>query len=343
VLWLAQALAAAGQRTIVAARTGEPLAERAAAAAVRVVPCNPLFEFDPVAALRLRRIIRREGVQVVHAHTGHAVALAAVATLGTDARMVLTRHVVFPLRSNGGTRWKYARADAIIAVSRAVAATLAEGGIDPTHVEIIPAGIDLTRVIVPSPREALAALGVPARSPLVVQVAQLTREKDPVTFVRAVAVARGRVPDLHALMVGDGPMRAAVEAAVAGLGLQGVVHLAGYRRDADALLAAADAVTLTSTAEGLPTVLIDALSLGKPVAATAAGGTPEVVEDGVSGLLAPVGDAERLGGAIVALLTEHSLTERLRAGALAKAEQFSVVRTAERTAAVYERVLAARE
>jgi glycosyltransferase involved in cell wall biosynthesis len=338
-LWLAGALAAAGHRSIVAARAGEPLADRAGRAGLPVVPCNPLFEFDPAAVIALRRTIRREDVQIVHAHTAHAVSLAALASRGTGARMVLTRRVDFRLRPNWGTRWKYGRADAIIAISRAVADALVASGIDPARIEIIPSGVDLTRVIAPAPRETIAALGVPAGAPLVVQVAQLVGHKDPVTFVRAIAAARRRVPALHALMVGDGPLRGEVEAAVAANGLREVVHLTGYRQDADALLAAADVVTLSSKEEGLGTVLIDALSLGKPVAATAAGGIPEIIEDGRSGLLSPARDGERLGGAIASLLEDPALAAKIAAGARERARHFSVTRTAERTAAVYERVL----
>jgi glycosyltransferase involved in cell wall biosynthesis len=171
-------------------------------------------------------------------------------------------------------------------------------------------------------------------------VAQLVGHKDPVTFVRAMAVVRRHVPAAQALMVGDGPLRAAVEQAVDEEDLGGTVHLTGYRRDADALLAAADVVTLSSKEEGLGTALIDALSLGKPVAACAAGGIPEVIEPGVSGLLVPVGDAAALGRAAVQLLTDPALAGRLARAGPARAREFSVERTAERTLAVYRRVLA---
>jgi glycosyltransferase involved in cell wall biosynthesis len=172
-----------------------------------------------------------------------------------------------------------------------------------------------------------------------VQVAQLVGHKDPVTFVRAVAAARRRVPGLHALLVGEGPLRPQVEAAVAESGVGDALHLTGYRKDADSLLAAADVATLSSEEEGLGTVLLDAMSMGKPTAATAAGGIPEIVQDDVSGILAPVHDAEKLGGAIARLLTDRALAARLAAGARARAAEFSVQRTAERTLAVYRRVL----
>ena len=100
------------------------------------------------------------------------------------------------------------------------------------------------------------------------------------TFVDAVAAARQRVPSLHAVLVGDGPLRGAVNAAIARHGLAGALHATGYRTDADALLAAADIVTLSSREEGMGTVLLDAMAFGKPVVATRAGGIPEIIEDG---------------------------------------------------------------
>jgi glycosyltransferase involved in cell wall biosynthesis len=323
----------------VAARPGEPLATRLAARGVPVIPLAPLSEVDPRAVARLRGVIRREGVQIVHAHTGHAVSLAALATLRSPARVVVTRRVDFPLRRSWGTRWKYGRADAVIGVCRTAAESVRRLGIDPARVHVVHSGVDLGRRIEPAGREALEALGVPAGAPLVVQVAALVDHKDPLTFVRAMAVARERVPAAHALLVGEGGMRPAVEAELDALGLRGVVHLTGYRTDADALIAAADVVTLSSTAEGIAGVLIDAISLGKPVAATRTGGVPEVIVDRECGLLVPVGDAKALGEAIARLLTDRALARRLGEAGLARAPEFSIERTVERTIAVYRRLL----
>jgi glycosyltransferase involved in cell wall biosynthesis len=182
---------------------------------------------------------------------------------------------------------------------------------------------------------------VPAGQPLVVQIAQLVGHKDPLTFVRAVAEVRKQVPNVRALLVGDGPLRAVVEAEVARLRLTDVLYVTGYRTDADSLLAAADVVTLSSKEEGLGTVLLDAMSMGKPIAATAGGGIPETVQQGVSGLLSPVGDAAKLGSDIAAILTDAALASRLSAGARNRAKDFSVERTADLTLGVYRRVLGA--
>jgi glycosyltransferase involved in cell wall biosynthesis len=324
---------------MVAARAGEPLASRAREERLDVVDCSPSFEGDPRAAIRLRRCIREHEIAIVHAHTAHAVAVGALATIGTRARLVVARRVDFPLRSNAGTRWKYGRAAAIIAISNAVARVLERSGVSRGRIHVVPDGVDTQRTVTPATRDALASLGIPDDAPLVVQVSQLVGHKDPVNFVRAVARLHERVPRAHALLVGDGPLRDDVEVEVRRLGLEGVLHVAGYRTDADALLAAATVATLSSREEGMGSVLLDSLAFGIPIAATRAGGIPEVVEDGESGLLADVADPAALGDAIARVLTDEPLAARLRENAFARAEAFSVERMTDRTMRVYERVL----
>jgi glycosyltransferase involved in cell wall biosynthesis len=338
-LWLAGELARRGYASPVAARGGEPLAQRAAESGLDVVECNPASEIDPRSAWRLREAIRERAIDIVHAHTAHAVAVAALATLGTGIPMVVARRVDFPLRSNVGTRWKYGRAAVIVAVSRAVAAVLERGGVEAARIRVVPDGVDVRRTVMPASRDVLEALGVPRDAPVVVQVAQLVGHKDPVNFVRAMARTRERVPNVHGLMVGDGPLRADVDRAIHDQGLQGVVHLAGYRTDADALLAAADVATLSSREEGMGSVLLDALAFGLPIAATRAGGIPEVIVDGESGLLAERENPAALGDAIATLLTDRGLRERLRANGATRAGEFSVERMTDRTISVYESVV----
>jgi glycosyltransferase involved in cell wall biosynthesis len=172
-------------------------------------------------------------------------------------------------------------------------------------------------------------------------IAALVHHKDPFTFVSAMNDVVVAVPAAHAIIVGEGPLRPALEQRISELGLGQKVHMAGFREDADSILAAADAVALSSREEGLGTVLIDALWMGKPVAATRAGGIPEVIQNGSSGLLVPVENATELGRAISRLLTDEVLRSRLSLGGRARATKFSVERTAAETLRVYDRVMAA--
>jgi L-malate glycosyltransferase len=340
--WLAERLVRLGHRSIMAVRPDEPLARKAEEAKLPIVALSPFAEMDILAAMTLRRAIINEEVDIVHAHSGHAVALAALATMGTRARMVLTRRVSFPLKRNPASMWKYARADAMIAVCRATADALVASGIESARITVAYSGVDLTRVIPPASAETLASLGVRSGAPLVVMVAALVGHKDPLTFVRAMDVARHAVPSVQGLMVGEGELRPHVEREIATLGLAGCVHLAGYRTDADSLMSVADVVALSSNDDGIGGVVIDAMSFGKPVAATAAGGIPEAVSNGETGLLVPIGDAAALGDAIARLLTDRALAEQMGANGIRRAPLFSIDNTVARTLEVYERVLAAR-
>jgi L-malate glycosyltransferase len=341
-LWLARELARRGHASIVAARSNEPLAAAAARAGLAVVACNPLSEVDPRAAWRLHRAIGEHRVDVVHAHTAHAVAVAGLATLGTNVPLVVARRVDFRLRANMGTRWKYGRAAVIVAVSRAVARVLTASGVATDRIVVVPDGVDVHRDVTPTADDTLASLGVVGGGPLVVQVAQLVGHKDPLNFVRAMQRVVALVPDANGLLVGDGALRPDVEREIAALGLVSRVHLAGYRTDADSLLAAADVACLSSREEGMGSVLLDALAFGKPIAATRAGGIPEVIVDGESGLLADVEAPAALGDAIARLIRDGALRARLSANATARASEFSVERMTDRTIAVYESVLANR-
>lgn len=341
ILWMGEGLKKRGGRPIFALRPGAELAARAGASGIEVVHIDPtISELGPWTIMRLRRLIARERVDILHPQSGHTIALAAMAAAGTRARIVFARRTTFPLRSNAGTRLKYARADRIISVSRAGVDALTRAGVRPDRIEVIPSGIPLGCEASPASRETLARFGVPAGAPLVVMVGALTDVKDPLTYVRAVAAARRSVPGLRALLVGEGHLRDAVEAEVRAHDLEDAFRLTGFRDDHDSFIAAGDVACLSSTLEGTPGVLLDALALGRPIAATSAGGVAEVVEDSVSGLLTPVGDAAALGASIARILLDPALAARLSAAARSRALEFSIDRTVERTIAAYERTLA---
>ena len=107
-------------------------------------------------------------------------------------------------------------------------------------------------------------------------------------------------------------------------------------------MSVADVVALGSSDDGSGGVVIDAMSFGKPVASTAAGGIPEAVINDETGLLVPIGDAHALGAAIARLVTDHDLAHRMGTNGIRRAPLFSIDNTVDRTLAVYERVLAAR-
>jgi len=229
-------------------------------------------------------------------------------------------------------------ADIIVANSRAVADDVVRReGVDPARIRIIRNGVELPPPTDESRRRAARAeLGVGTDGPVVGCVGTFKRGKGQDRVVTAMAeIARGR-PDAWLVFVGDGPERAAVEGQARAAGLERV-RFSGPVPDARTLYDGFDLVVSASDAEGLPNVLLEAGAAGRPIVATAAGGTPEIVMDGETGLLVPVGAVDGLGVAMMRLLDEPTLAERLgRAAREHVGRSFGLARFVSETAALYE-------
>jgi glycosyltransferase involved in cell wall biosynthesis len=164
--------------------------------------------------------------------------------------------------------------------------------------------------------------------------------KDLGTLTAAVAVLRRQRPDVRLVVVGDGPERDALEACARELGLGESVRFAGIRRDARRLLAGFDIYANTSIHEGVSLTILEAMAAGLPVVATAAGGNPEVVVDGETGLVVPVRAAEAVTGALARLAADPALARRLgTAGRRRLEERFSIDRMVAEYVQVYRGLL----
>ena len=179
-----------------------------------------------------------------------------------------------------------------------------------------------------------------AGAPLVGVVGRLSSEKGVDVFLDALALLRDRGRAVHALVAGDGPDRDALKQQAERLGLADAVHFVGPVADVAALYPALDAVVLPSRSEGLPNVLLEALSADRPVVATRVGAVPEVLTDAAAGVVVPPGDAPALADAIAAALsTAHD--PAARAARAETAARFSLARRVDAHRALY-RELAAR-
>ncbi|MGH7700198.1 MAG: glycosyltransferase, partial [Gemmatimonadales bacterium] len=150
------------------------------------------------------------------------------------------------------------------------------------------------------PLDVRRRLGLAPGTPLAVNVAALAEPKDHRTLIRAAAAARPLHPDLHWVIAGEGPRRASLEAEIARLGIGDRVSLLGYVEEADALIGEADVFVMSSSEEGLGSVILHALALGKPAVATAGGGIADILPPDA---LVPVGDHEALGRKVVSAIT----------------------------------------
>lgn len=335
VEWLVRGLEARGHDNLLVVRDGGALCRRMRGRHVLAV--RPFAEWDPAAALKIRGRLLDASVDVVHAHTAHAVFLAGLATLGTRIPVVATRRVDFHLSKNPFTRWKYGRAERLIAISRGVRDVLVQDGIPSAKISLVPSGVDWTRYrhVTPLTR---TALGLPRGGRIVGQVAALAPHKDQTTFLESLVLLARRMPGVRGVIVGDGPLRDKLQAKIAELGLFGVVTLAGFQDRPLDYLAAFDAFCLSSSEEGLGTSLIDAMALRVPVVATRVGGIPDLVTDRVTGYLAEPRDPGALADALETCLLAPDRNRAMLEAAALKAREFDVARTAGAMELVYRQL-----
>jgi glycosyltransferase involved in cell wall biosynthesis len=229
--------------------------------------------------------------------------------------------------------------DVIVANSAAVAAdALEREGLDPARLRVIRNGVTPAEPLSPAERLAIrAGWGVGPDDIVAGAVANYLPVKGLERLVRVVAGLHAELPALRLVLIGDGPLRGALEAQVASLGLGSIVQISGPAPDARRLVEAFDLVVAASEAEGLPNALLEAAAAGRPIAATAAGGTVEIVEDGRTGLLVPVADEAALAGAIRRLVEDPELRARLGAAARVHVEAtFGMDRMVAEYAALYD-------
>ncbi|MES2304195.1 MAG: glycosyltransferase [Gemmatimonadota bacterium] len=318
---------------IVVTGVGTELERRLRAEQIEVHAVGWQAGLSPAAA-RAAWVESRRGGAILHAHDGHSTTIAGMAATLSRVPYIATRRVDFPLRRLGF----WGRADRVVAISDAVRNIVVRDGLEPGRVPVIHSGIDVVSVAATSPDGARAALGLPLDQPLAVATGALVDHKDHRTLVAAAAHARKSCPELIWAVAGEGPLRNELEAQIAHLDLVGTVRLLGHLSDPLPLVAAADCFVTSSKEEGLGTAMLDAMALGRPVAATAGGGIPEILT-GESGLVVPVRDHEALGDAVVRVVTDPALAGTLGERALARVAHFSARRMAEAYLALYRSLM----
>jgi glycosyltransferase involved in cell wall biosynthesis len=291
-----------------------------------------------LAARRLARLLRPQGVALLHAHCFLPTLTAVWAARLLGVPLVFTRHHSdhhLRLGKRWHTRldaWSARRAARVIAVSEATRAILVDvEQVPPGRVTVVWNGMEPLRE--PSEgelRDLKESLALDGR-PVCLVPARLHEEKGHLVLLRALPEVLRQVPDLVVLCAGDGPHRARIEREAQGLGP--AVRFLGQRGDVPALIALSRLVALPSLAESFGFAAVEAMSLGRPVVATRAGGLPEVVGD--AGLLADVGDAPGLARAMIAVLTDPARASALGARGRERALVFSCERMLRGYEAVY--------
>jgi glycosyltransferase involved in cell wall biosynthesis len=258
---------------------------------------------DPVGFVKLVRALRRAHVDVVHAHLGYSAILVPLAARLAGKPVVATLHVN-PQPHTRRREWLKerlsvripARLGRVVFVSEHAYNQYARRHGPARHTwRMIRNGVDLDRYTVKQQTNSI-------ERPVWAVVAALRPDKNHVALIRAWADVVAEYPEATLLIVGDGPSKDDIERAVADAGLEGSVRMLGRREDVPDILRTVHGVVSASVDEALPTALIEAGACGLPVVAADAGGTREIVVDGVTGRLVPVGDVPALAEALLNII-----------------------------------------
>jgi len=320
--------------TIAAVRSGGVLARAFADAGAKVYQGIARRRFDPLAAGRLGRIIRREDIEImivvdVPRNAMFYGFLGAALSGRRIARICWCKSA--PGGEAGNFLWQLRAyravnlVDLIVCASRFQRRKLTRRGLRVRCMPMIRNGVDLRRFS----NAPAAELALPPGKRIIIQVANVTPDKDYATLLAAAGLMAQRRDDFHLLLVGNGTDSPAMVRRIERLGLSGVVTPVGCRCDMPAVLAAGDVFVLSTRNEVFSVATLEALAAGLPVVVSDIPAFDEVFTAGQEGLKVPPGDAAALAGAMASLLDDPKLRRRLSSGALKRAELFSLDRMAE--------------
>ncbi len=294
--------------------------------------------------LDLRRRLREDPVEVIHVHSPALAAATRVMvrSLGRNRpAVVYTEHNRWP-RYHPLTRWAnrltYRLDDDHVAVSDDVRETVAARQRESVDVLVHGIDVDGVRTHRAERAEVRAELGVGEDEVVIGIVANLRAQKGYDLLLRTARRVVDRAPQCRFVAVGQGPLADQVAAWHREQDLGDRFLLLGYRPDALRVMSGFDVFTLASTHEGLPVALMEALALGLPVVATAVGGIPQAVTDGVEGLLVPSGDEEALAAALLGLAADADQRQAMGRAAAERAPAFAATRATRELESRYERL-----
>lgn len=341
---LARSLTDRGHEVYVAARSNSQLLDELDLPPERIVTLPLRNALDAKSAAALARLVRNENIEIVHAHMARDYPLTAYAVRrNPGARLIVTRHVLFPL--NRLHKLTLGNVSRVIAVSHAVARELrAQALIAPEKVTVIQNGIDLKKIDAArnrfNPTEFCRRWDLPTDCLIVGSIGTFTRLKGHEDFLHAAAALANR----SAFFVISGTespatkeYRRRLERLIQQLNLSDRVSLIGRMDDISDLYCALDVFVSASHSESFGLAIVEAMAAGTAVVATKTDGAQEIIEDGKSGILVPIGAIQTMADEIERLLVDRRRRDELADNARAHvSERFSLERMVDETEQVYE-------
>ncbi len=351
-LLLARGLAARKHGVWIACQRGSEIARRAESFGIPLLLTRIRGDLDVLAIWALLRFVRKKGIQILHAQhpKAHGVGLFATALASHSCSFLVTRRVSFPVGEHRFSRLKYTSSyvDRYLAVSDGVKQVLIQGGLEPSRVQVVYSGVETEDFRPSSPQQVESlrhALQLHPKVPTFIKVANYSQWKGQEVFLRAIQryLSWGHPGQfIFAGRATDGPEMTGL---VDSLGIRSSVRRLGFRTDVADLLAASDASVNSAIAgEGLSGALRESLLLGIPVVASDVAGNRELVQEGVTGKLVPVGDSESLAKALVWMIQNRDEARRLaEQGRQRVLTEFSADQMVHKTEQAYRELLTQKE
>lgn len=297
-------------------------------------------EADLYGGYQLARYAKKQGFQILHLHSSHALSWGLVAKLfHPKLKLVASRRVDFHIGKNPFSRWKYLspKVNAIVAISSNIRDVMLQDGIPAARIRLIYSGVDTHKFdpVLPDPKYR-HTWQIPQDAVIIGTVAAFVGHKDYHNFLSAAAIALKSNPRLHFVAVGDGHLLPDMQKLAQESGIADKVCFTGFQDSVGCHLKAFDIFVIASKKEGLGTSVLDAMSVGLPVIGTRAGGIAEMIEDGKSGLLVKASSSEALAGAILKLAQDRELCKDLVLGALKRVQDFSNEKMVDANIRLYE-------
>ena len=310
---------------------------------VQIFPCNGRFDKNTIRMIK--DYMQNNGIQILHSHNYKSNFYAWRALSNNNIRWVVTKHG----RRSGPKLLVYnfldgfvvRHADRVIAVSKEIGRKARSAGIVQEKILLIDNGVNLERFTTSTSPEAIKeSLGIKKEALVVGTIGALTREKGHQYLLRAALKVIRIYPKAIFLLVGDGTERTSLEKTVSNLGIKDSVIFAGMRKDVPEILSILNVFVLPSLNEGLPMALLEAQGAQIPVVATSVGAIPDVLENGVTGILIPPKDPQAIAEAIIMILSDKQLASGIaKKGFERVRDNFSSEKMASKYLLIYKELI----
>jgi len=305
-----------------------------------VYPLSFLGEWDFIHGISLAKLAKKNQYRILHLHSGHALSWGLWAKLFLPSlKLIAVRRVDFSINKNPFSRIKYNNSllDMIVAISNNIQQVLKTDGIPEEKISIIHSGIDLKKYHnVEVPFDFRRKWHIPEDAIIIGTIAAFVGHKDYPTLIQAASIVVKQCPEAYFIAVGSGELYKHIRTLAEQSGLAKNFVFTGFQKEVGVFLKSFDIFVISSKLEGLGTSVLDAQAAGIPVIGTRAGGIPEMIENEINGLLVYPQCPERMAEAIIRLVSDKDLREKLSKKSLETVQKFSIENTVEKNIALYK-------